>query len=800
MTGAPIEPNRAARRLWLAAAALLWEGLWPALAPALAIVATFLVLALFDVPASLPGWLHAALLAAFAAAFIAALFMAFRELRLPRVALARRRIERESGLAHRPLTALEDKIASGTGDAASLALWQTHRRRMAEAARALRVGWPRAGFGARDRFGVRALLALLLVLGAVDAGPDWAQRIGRSLNPSLGPGGAGPLASLDIWVTPPDYTGLPPQLLSATAAAAPIPIPAGSVLLAQVHGRGEVPRIAIDAKTSDFTRIDDSNFKAQATLTAGSKLAVRQGGVSLGAWPIAIVPDLPPTIALLPPKRTERGALRLEYRATDDYGVEAIKATVALIGNPVAEPLVLDLPLPGLHLKEAHGASFHDLLANPWAGLPVTIRLEAKDALNQTGASDTVTFTLPERVFHHPVARAIVDERKELALHPDQREIVAETLSDLALRPQLYGGDTVVFLALQMARARLLLNSDPETIPAVQQLLWQTALRIEDGRAPLMQQDVRQAMQALQDALARNAPDSEIERLTQELREAIQRYLQAMMENALKQGLDQLPQYDPSQMLGGNDLSSLLDRAQELARTGARDAARDLLSQLQDMLEGLQLGRMAGMPQGAARMMGQMQDMMHRQQQLLNQSFRDQRDGHGDEGSAAENQEALRRMLGDLMSQLGENGEIPQALGRAERAMRGAAEALRQGRPGDAIGPQTEALDQLQQGARGLGQRMMGRNQGNGPGDYGEPDAQDNLRQAQHDPFGQARSPDEEGGWTEDGGPMRRGTGPEFDTALRRAQAILEELRRRAGERDRPAIERDYIDRLLKEF
>ena len=36
--------------------------------------------------------------------------------------------------------------------------------------------------------------------------------------------------------------------------------------------------------------------------------------------------------------------------------------------------------------------------------------------------------------------------------------------------------------------------------------------------------------------------------------------------------------------------------------------------------------------------------------------------------------------------------------------------------------------------------------------------------------------------------------------ALEQAKRILEELRQRDGERDRPALEHDYIDRLLKQF
>ena len=38
------------------------------------------------------------------------------------------------------------------------------------------------------------------------------------------------------------------------------------------------------------------------------------------------------------------------------------------------------------------------------------------------------------------------------------------------------------------------------------------------------------------------------------------------------------------------------------------------------------------------------------------------------------------------------------------------------------------------------------------------------------------------------------------ESEVQRAREIIEELRRRAGERERPKIEREYIDRLLRQF
>jgi uncharacterized protein (TIGR02302 family) len=768
--------------------------------PATGVAGAFLALALFDLPALLPSVLQAALLAVVAMLFGVALYYGARRFRLPSRDDARRRIETASGMRHRPLAALEDRLASGTGDAATEALWQAHRERMAAQAAHLRVGVPATGMARRDPYALRVALVLVLVVAAIDAGHDWSDRILRSLSPGFAPGAPAAVATLDIWVSPPDYTGLPPQFLTP-AAAQPIAVPTGSSVLAQVHGAGALPRLLLDDHSSDFARIDDSNFKGSATITAGKKLAVTQDGSVLGAWPINVVPDLPPTVAFAkPPQHTDRGVLRLEYKAADDYGVESVKAQIRRKNDPTGETLTLDLPLPGLHLKEAAAASFHDLTPHIWAGLPVEITLQAADALGQTGDSETIETVLPERVFHNPIARAIIEARKELTVHPGDKEAVAETLSDLSIRPALFGDDTVVFLALRTAQARLVLNRDPDAIPAVQQLLWQTALRIEDGRTTTSQRDLRQAMQALQDALAHNAPDQEIQRLMSELQQAIDKYLQALAQQLQNQPNDQnQPPIDPSQMLTRQDLQRMLDRARDLARTGARDQARDLLSQLQEMLENLRMGRAGQMNSGQGQAMRQMQDMMRRQQQLLDRSFRSsqgQQQGNDSQGDAGQ-QEALRRMLGDMMRQMGDQGaDIPAPFGRADRAMRDAVDALKRSQPGQATGPQTEALDALQQAARAMAEQMMGRS-GSMPGGE-EPGEREGMNQAKRDPFG--RLMDENGnGGIDDGGVMRMGKSPD-DYALEKAKEILEELRTRAGERYRPEIERDYIDRLLKQF
>jgi uncharacterized protein (TIGR02302 family) len=328
----------------------------------------------------------------------------------------------------------------------------------------------------------------------------------------------------------------------------------------------------------------------------------------------------------------------------------------------------------------------------------------------------------------------------------------------------------------------------------------------------------------LQDALAKNAPDAEIERLMSELRQALDRYLQSLAEELQRNPEAATQPIDPSKVITGRDLQRMLDRAREMARSGARDQARELLSQMQNMLENLRAARPGEMQRGnnqAQQMMRGLQELMQRQQQLLDKSFRAQRqqgqpgqqdrNGQrgqpgqpgeedagqpGEAGEEAGQQEDLRHQLGEIMRRLGEGmGDIPDPFGRAERAMRDATGALQRGQPGEAIGPQTEALDQLQQAARDFAQQLRQR-LGKGWGDPGDDEIgatdRDQRGRVERDPFGRPTSTN----GTFDQGDVRI---PDENT-LQKSRQILDELRRRAGERSRPPIELDYIERLLKRF
>jgi len=796
------------RRLWLAKLALTWERLWPAIWPAAAVAGMFLVATLFDLWRLVPGWLHASALILFGAGVAVALVHGLRRVTTPDETEAIRRLELASGLDHRPLSLLNDRPIAGIGDQQSLGLWRIHRQRMAEQARWLRVGMASPRLARHDPLAFRVALLLVLVLAIVAAGGDSGNRLARAFQPSFAGADMGP-AELTLWLTPPAYTGVAPLFLAAgeiqLSAVQPtkVVVPSGSTVLARVHGGYGTPTLGVDDQIIAFDMVDAANFEMTTILTSGPtisrRLVVAQNGEPLATWPLSVVTDQPPLIEFAsPPGRSQRGALMLNYLAEDDYGLVSVVATISLVSDP-SQYFSLDLPLPGGDAALAEEVSFHDLTPHPWAGVAVTIGFTTTDAVGQIGTSEVMITELPERSFSHPVARRIVEDRRKLVLDPSSRNEVSNALDDIASRPDRFFEELGVFLGLRAARWRLFYDLSDEVIDSVQTLLWDLALTIEDGTLALAEQVLRDAEQALLDALASNASDAEFDKLVDELLAALDRFLDAMIEQAMAQ-LEEAPSLEEEllQSIERDQIRDLIEQVRELARTGSREAARELLEQLQMALENMRASTMMGDNQKSGgegeEILRDLEGLMDAQQRLLDETFRMSQGQGGDIDSnsfqqSAASQEAIRDKLGALMRRWGETGQqIPLPLNRADRSMREAQHALAAALAGQAIDPQTQSIEQMRDGAQSILETLMEQT-GRAPprpggmvGGLGE-----NL-----DPLGR--------------GMLGQGMQDESMTKIpdqadiQRSRDILDELYRRAAEYDRPALEREYIRRLLKRF
>ncbi len=494
----------------------------------------------------------------------------------------------------------------------------------------------------------------------------------------------------------------------------------------------------------------EDSYRARYEMTATGRFAVEADGLELGAWDVVVIPDAKPTVAFLQqPGQTPLAALRIDFEAHDDFGLAGVTANIHRAGaSPGDETISFDLPLAGLNRKKSAGAGYRDLTPHPWAGLEVQIQLTARDGRGQQGMSGAISVTLPERTFNHPVARAVIEERKRLTADPGgARDMVSMELMRLARDADAYEEDIVVFMALMAASSRLKNDRAGDSLESIQKLLWDTALRIEDGKLSLAARELRRLQQELMKALAEGASDEELERLMNELQAALDELLDAMAKMQ-PQDLENMPMMDPGAMtMDRQELQKLFDRMRELMRNGAKDAARQMLSELQNMMENLQTGQTQQIPKEFREGMEQLnllQELMQAQQELLDRTYQEaMRRGQQDQQNQQQGklsadtalQEALRHQLGEIMRQLGEiTGDIPRPFGRAEGAMRRSTKELKRNRPGASVPAQTEALDQLREGARAATEQLMkkfgGAMAATGQGRPGGPQS------GQQDPFG----------------------------------------------------------------
>jgi len=811
-------------RVSLSAVVLFCERLWRALWPAFGVAGLFASLALFDLFSVIPGWLHAFALAAFGTALAAAIWWEFRQFQLPEHTAARRRLEQVNELHHRPLEALDDDVAGGSdADPLTRALWLRHQERMRKTVAGLRVGAPHPRLARKDRNALRFGIVIVLGISVIVAGSDAGNRLLRAFVPDVA-GSPARNPKLDAWLTPPEYTGKPPVFLAGGADGktpqGSISAPQGSVLVAQVSDAGSAPVVRLPDSPLDGEAFDataESSYRARVPLEQDGRVAIVLKGRELGAWEVVIIPDRAPVVAFLSePGQTALGALRIDFEAHDDYGLADVTATIRRPEtSPVdGEAITFELPLPGLNAADAAGTGYQDLTPHPWAGLPVLVQLTARDGRGQRGMSGAISIVLPERTFNHPVAREIIAERKRLTAEPESaRHSVGAALQGIAGRTDAYDGDVVVFMALYSASRRLKYSTAPDTVESVQKLLWDTALRLEDGELSLAARELRRLQQELMEALANDASDEELARLMDELEAALNELLDALA-RMQPQDMEALP-FDPEALaMTREDLKNLFDRMRELAQNGAKDAARQMLAELQNLLENLQAGRMGQPPpefRQGMQMLDALQELIQGQQELLDRTYNEaQRRGqqpgqqpqegqNGDQqgrqgkGESVETalQEALRRQLGEIMRQLGElTGEIPRQFGRAEGAMRRSTDALRSDQPGASVPAQTEALDQLREGARAATEQLM--QQFGGGMQAGIQRGRPGMQFGQQDPLGRRMEGSQ--------GTTQGDVEIPSESDIQRARRILEELRRRAGERERPPVERDYIDRLLEPY
>ena len=111
------------------------------------------------------------------ALLVLAALVPFTRLRIPTAADALTRLDRRSGLRHRPATTIADELVVTPQDPYSLALWRAHVERTLAAARAFKAGWPSPRIAVRDPYAVRGLVLIAAIAAFLATGGEHWKRI-----------------------------------------------------------------------------------------------------------------------------------------------------------------------------------------------------------------------------------------------------------------------------------------------------------------------------------------------------------------------------------------------------------------------------------------------------------------------------------------------------------------------------------------------------------------------------------------------------------------------------------------------
>lgn len=766
----------------------------------------------------------------------------------------------DSVLPGHPLAALVDEQAIGEGDAGSEALWQAHLERMALQAAKARTVEPDLQLSRNDPFGLR-YIALLGLVVALLFGSVW--RVGSVAQLAPGGSAvlaAGP--SWEGWIEPPAYTGLPSLYLNDLKDE--ITVPEGSRITLRLYGELGALSVAetVSGRTEDVGAATDPD-QGFDVLSDGILRIDGPGGREWAIVATADEPPTV-ELEKDGVRTTFDGQMSQPFRAADDHGVSGGIATFQLdlgrverryglaVDPEPREPIELDLPMPisGDRTKFSE-ALIENLSQHPWAHLPVILQLEVKDARRQAGTSEPDLMNLPARRFFDPLAAAVIEQRRDLLWSRSNARRVAQILRAVSHDPEpgLFRSDaSYLKLRVTLRRLETLTRDDnltPEARDEIAQALWELAVLLEDGDIGDALERMRKAQERLSEAMKNGASDDEIAQLMQELRDATQDYLRQKAQQAQRDGERDGQQFSENMMqMTQQDLQNMMDRIQELMEQGRFAEAQQALEEFQEMMENLRVteGQNGeGDPAGRQAMEG-LADTLRQQQGLSDQAFRDlqeqfnpnsqsgqsqgnegqsgglgrgqshngqgqgqgsgDQEGEGsqagrgtgsDEGTLSERQEALRRELERQRNNLpGAGSEAGQAardaLDRAGRAMEGAEDALRGKDLAEAIDQQAEAMEALREGMRNLGEALAENNQA--PGGQGQANGQ--FGDQQSDPLGRIPGRGSQVGTQE--------TLLQGEDVYRRARELLDEIRRRSGDGERPEIELDYLKRLLDRF
>jgi len=842
--------------------------------PVLTLPLFYLGLGLLDAFSYMPWWLHALTLLVFVAAMLFFIRRAFLRLKWPDLRDIMRKLEISSHVAHRPLNNLTDRLFSGTRNEDQKTLWKKHLLHAQQQLAQIRLLQPERSLKQQDPWRLGFVAVLIFAAGFYFAGDDRNLRMTQALTPptemakAVTPSWTPPLMEMTAWVTPPAYAGGDAQYLHSgplKSIGGKITLPQDSTLTMHISKvRHFPPHIYVNGTRRDLIFNDEGHYSIDIDFAEPGSVEVvmKRFFLTRAHWTVTSVPDELPDIKLATKvTETESQEIEWSYTADDDYGIAKldmyINPDMSLQAKLDKAPLTPEekqqyqIPIsvpqdpPLRHLAETRTT---DMTASVFAGHPVILSILGEDSQKQIGQSNAFKTILPMRQFKHPIAKALVEIRQTLAWSDNAAErLNAWTrLRGITTAPENYRHDITAFLSLTVAHMTLerlvaspySRNDETETewlkrLKNVRELLWKTALHLEDGNLAVAARDLRNALEQLSEKMNKgDLTEEEFKKLAAEMQETMSRYMQALSEELQDKLQDnqsgnqehqQMSQELMDRLAEKMDVGSMFRQWQEMSEGGSKENMQKMIDQMRKFMEQMdpeKLKNARPFDKKEFENIADLQKLIEQQQKLIEktqeekdrqdqpqnkQSQKDTQDKQGKQNQQdkqdsagkksggktpelAKEQGQIREDLGGVSQKMDEKlGAIPEPMAEADQAMKHAREGLEQKDLEGGLQSEQEALDALQKGMDQELERLA-----------------DLLENVMMIGGGQPQGPQEG-----ERDPLGRQDGDDIDTSdlelpdekeRTKIQEIIRELRQRSNDYQRPDFEKEYYDRLLQRF
>ncbi len=612
-----------------------------------------------------------------------------------------------------PLTALQDYPASTNYNKE---LWYLHKENIKNNIKNVRLYIPRLVIDEYDPLKLRFLFTFIMILSAY-----WAYENNRFKYNLIGFTKfsqyiiSNEYFHFKAWISPPNYTNTEKKLLEV-AKSNKINnfkeiVPINSILNLYINTNHSKFSIKSNDNNIEVRKIDTGNYEATIFIDEKKNIIVNKKNINHLTLNLSVKKDELPKIQFLStPNFVNNGSLSFVTRASDDYGVKEIIAYIKR-------------PLKYEHFKEEHIAYkvfsninsnednksiesyFFEYVADSvWAGNKTLLELYVLDYAKQSNSIMKV-IQIPSKKFNDELAREIISFRESLA---KSKSFPKETLKEFKYifedHKYLLENENVNTAYLAALRALDLKEKFEFSVNSEAfKSLYVLAQVIEEGKSYFAKKNIEQIEQNLFDSIKQKETDK-ISTNARKLQDTIDSLLD--LEN--KKNNDKNYNDEAKKSLK-DQIEKLTKQIEDLLKTGSKKGINEKIQQLKQLSESIKNPNnnkeSEAKLQKKKEFLNKLSELLNDQEKVMEETFNKAAERgkfkQSSEGSGGktpkEKQEELRNTLGNVMRDIGASeNEIPQELGRADRAMRQASRDLENGRPDEAANAQGRALEMIQ--------------------------------------------------------------------------------------------------------